>query len=328
MIVKRETYWLSVFFVLIFANLLEAQPTTKIYRLGVLAPPGKVEERAHIKGLRAGLKEAGYLEGKNLLLDLPNVTTYDELRPIARDYAEKKINIIVTQGGTSTVIAQKLAANIPIVFVWGITDPKEVGLVDSLARPGTNITGITSFTGADIHGKRLELFKDAVPKLRRITVLYNDRGESLGHRKSLTVIRNIAPKLGLKPTERGIKSASEAIESIASVNKENTDAIFIISSGLFYEPCGTIIAMAVEKRLALYGCGAEQGSLLSYEPDGYRTGQRGAWYVDNILKGTKPADLPVEQPTKFELVINLKTAKQIGLTIPPNVLARADRVIR
>ena len=150
--------------ILVFVSLTQAQQS-KIDRVGVLAPPGKVEERAHIKGLRDGLKEAGYLEGKNLLLDMPNVKTYDELRPIARGYAEKKVNIIVTQGGTATGIAKEATKAIPIVFIWGVPDPVQAGLVKSWARPETNITGLTSFTGPEISGKRLELFKEAVPRL-------------------------------------------------------------------------------------------------------------------------------------------------------------------
>ena len=143
-------------------------------------------------------------------------------------------------------------------------------------------------------------------------------------------MRNTAPKLGLKLAEKPIKSADQAVESLLAISKQTTDGIFIIGSGLFAEPCKRITSIAMQNRLPLTGCGAgaEEGPLLSYEPDGYRIGHRGVSYVDRILKGTKPQDLPVEAPTKFELVVNLKTAKQIGLTIPPNVLARADRVIR
>ena len=141
--------------------------------MGLLASPGKVEKRVQIKGLRGGLKEAGYLEGKNLLLETPNVETYDELRPIARGYAEKKVNIIVTLGATATVIAKEATKQIPIVFIWGVADPVQAGFTKSVARPETNITGVTSFVGPEISGKRLELFREAVPSLRRVPVLYN-----------------------------------------------------------------------------------------------------------------------------------------------------------
>jgi len=309
-------------------HLAEAQQG-KIYRVGVLAPPGQVEERPFFKGLRDGLNEAGYVEGKNLQLNIPNVKTYDELRPIAKGYVEKKTEVIVTQGGTATGIAKEATTEIPIVFIWGLPDPVEAGFVKSLARPETNITGLSSFTGREIVGKRLELFKEAVPSLRRVVLLYNARGENPGHAKNLAVVREVAPNLGLKPIEKPAKSVSDVDEVLRTLSKQTADGIFIIFSGLFTESCKRIGAIAMQKRLPLSGCEVvEQGVLLSYVPDGYRTGYRGAWYVDRILKGTKPEDLPVEAPTKFELIINLKAAKQIGLTIPPNVLARADRVIR
>ena len=307
----------------------QAEPQQgKINRVGLLAPPGKVEERVQIKGLRDGLREAGYIEGKNLQLNIPNVKTYDELRPIAKGYAGKKADIIIAYGGTATAIAKEATQEIPIVFIWGVSDPVQSGFVKSLARPQTNITGLSSWTSPENSGKRLEHLKEVVPNLRLVALLYNARGENPSQKLILEVIRNTGPKLGLKLTEKPIRSVDEVSEALLSISRENTDGIFIIGSGLFTEPCRKITTFAIQKGLPLSGCEAEQGALLSYEADGYRIGRRGAWYVDKILKGRKPADLPVEQPTKFEFVINLKTAKQIGLTIPPNVLARADRVIR
>jgi putative ABC transport system substrate-binding protein len=313
--------------VLAFANLAHAQQG-KIYRVGILAPPRQATERIHIRGLRDGLKEAGYIEDKNLQLNIPNVKTYDELRPIANGYVEKRMEVIVTDGGTATGIAKDATNEIPIVFIWGLVDPVGAGVVKSLARPETNVTGLTSSPGPEIQGKRLELFKEAVPTLRRVILLYNARGENPGQARSLAVVREVAPKLGLRLAEKPIRSAGEANEAVLSVSKETTDGIFIIGSGLFDEPCKKIIAIAMQKRVPLTGCALEPESLLSYEPDRYRNGHRGAWYVDRILKGARPQDLPVEAPTKFEFIINLKAAKQIGLTIPPNVLARADRVIK
>jgi putative tryptophan/tyrosine transport system substrate-binding protein len=188
---------------------------------------------------------------------------------------------------------------------------------------------LSSYADPELSGKRLELFKEAVPRLRRTTLLYNARGENPGHAMSLAVVRETAPKLGLTLSEKPAKSVDDVDEMLSTVSKENTDGIFIIGGGLFAEPCKKIITIATQKGLPVCGCGGdEQGSLLSYSPDAYRIGQRGAWYVDKILKGAKPTDLPVEQPMKFELVINLKAAKQIGVTIPPNVLARADRVVK
>ena len=309
--------------------LVEAQQQ-KVYRAGVLMLGSP--DIAAMKGLRDGLKEAGYVEGKNLILDAPAIETIDELRPIAKAFIEKKFDVIVASGATAPLIARELTREIPIVFV-GASDPVGSGLVKSAARPETNITGVASATDVEVQGKRLEAFKEAVPTLRRVAVLYNARGENPGHAKSLALVQKVAPALGLKLIEKPVKSTADIERALASVSKDTTDGLFVICSSLFRDSIKKMAAVAMQKRLALItGCqgqaATEQGFLLSYGPDRYRIGHRGAWYVDRILKGTKPQDLPVEAPTYFELVINLKTAKQIGLTIPPNVLARADKVIR
>ena len=318
------------------ANLILAPPLLaeaqqqKVYRAGVLTIGSP--DIASMKGLRDGLKEAGYVEGKNLILDAPATETIDELRPIAKAYIEKKFDVIVATGSTAPLIARELTREIPIVFVGG-SDPVGSGLVKSAARPETNITGVASATDVEVQGKRLEVFKEAVPTLRRVAVLYNARGENPGHAKSLALVQKVAPPLGLKLIEKPVKSTADIERALASVSKDTTDGLFVICSSLFRDSIKKMAAVAMQKRLALIaGCqgsdATEQGFLLSYGADGYRIGHRGAWYVDRILKGAKPQDLPVEAPTYFELVINLKTAKQIGLTIPPNVLARADKVIK
>ena len=309
--------------------LAEAQQQ-KVYRAGVLMLGSP--DIPTMKGLRNGLKEAGYVEGKNLILDAPAIETIDELRSIAKAYIEKKFDVIVSSGATAPLIARELTREIPIVFV-GASDPVGSGLVKSAARPETNITGVASATDVEIQGKRLEVFKEAVPTLRRVAVLYNARGENPGHAKSLALVQKVAPALGLKLIEKPVKSTADIERALASVSRDTTDGLFVICSSLFRDSIKKMAAVATQKRLALIaGCQGsdvtEQGFLLSYGADRYRIGHRGAWYVDRILKGTKPQDLPVEAPTYFELVINLKTAKQIGLTIPPNVLARADKVIK
>ena len=257
--------------------------------------------------------------------------TIDEFRPIAKPYIEKKFDVIVAMGATAPLIAKELTREIPIVFV-GASDPIASGLVKSVARPEANVTGIARATDVEMQGKRLEVFKEAVPTLQRVAVLYNARGENPGHAKSFALVQKVAPTLGLKLIEKPVKSAADIERVLASVSKDTTDGIFVICSSLFRDPIKKMAAVAMQKRLALAGCRlpdvTEQGILLSYGADSYRIGHRGAWYVDRILKGTKPQDLPVEAPTYFELVINLKTAKQIGVTIPPNVLARADKVIK
>ena len=301
----------------------------KVYRAGVLMIGSP--ETPSMKGLRDGLKELGYVEGKNFLLDIPTKETIDELRPIAKAYIENKLDVIVALGATAPLIARELTREIPIVFV-GSSDPIGSGLVKTLARPEANVTGVASATDVELQGKRLELFKEAVPTLRRVAVLYNARGENPGHAKSLALLQKVAPALGLKLIEKPIKSTADIEQALAWVSKNNTDGLYFICSSLFRDSIKKVAAVAMQKRLAWTGCRApdvtEQGALFTYGPDPYRTGHRRAWYVDRIFKGTKPQDLPVEAPIYFEFVINLKTAKQIGLTIPPNVLVRADKVIR
>ena len=308
-------------------HLAKAEQSGKVSQVGVLTVGTPV---LLVKGLRDGLKEAGYIEGKNLVLDMPVKETYDELRPIAKVYIEKKVDVIVSLGGTSTLIAKELTREIPIVFV-GAADPIAIGLVKSFSRPEANVTGVVGRAELEVHGKRLQTFKEVVPTLRRVAVLYNARGENPVHAKSLALIQKVAPNLGLKLTEKPVKSPADVEEALSSVSKGSVDGLFLICATLFRDSNKRIITVAIEKRLALMGCGTdatEKGALLSYEADSYRIGRRGAWYIDRILKGTKPQDLPVETPTYFELVINLKTAKQIGLTIPQSVLYQADKVIR
>jgi putative tryptophan/tyrosine transport system substrate-binding protein len=301
----------------------------KIYRVGVLMLGSP--DIPEMKGLRDGLKEFGYVEGNNLILDFPAKETHDELLPIAKAYIQNKFDVILAMGATAPLIASGLTREIPIVFV-GSSDPLGSGLVKSVARPETNVTGIARGTDVEMQGKRLEIFKEAVPSLRRVAVLYNARGENPGHAKSLALLQKVAPSLGLRIIEQPIKSTADVDRALSLVSRHNTDGVFVICSSIFRASYKKIGAVVIQNKLASTGCGPEQvtelGFLRSYSTDSYRIGHRGAWYVDRILKGTKPKDLPVEAPTYFELVINLKTAKQIGLTIPPNVLARADRVIR
>ena len=302
---------------------------TKVYRVGVLmiGPP----DIPDVNGLRDGLKGAGYIEGINLVLDIAAKETYDELRTAAKAYVENKFDVIVAIGGTAPLIAKESTKEIPVVFL-GFTDPIAVGIVKSMARPEANVTGIARGPDVEIHGKRLQVFKEMVPTLRRVSVLYNARGENPQHAKSLEVAEKVAPGLRLKLAEKPIKSAADIERVLFSVSKDTTDGLFVICSSMFREPFKKIAAVAIQRRLPLVGCRDQeviaQGALMSYGSDTYRLGLRAALYVQRIFNGAKPRDLPVETPTYFELLINLKTAKQIGLTIPPNVLARADKVIR
>src|SRR5262249_765993 len=297
------------------ASFAEAQQG-KVYHVGVL---GVGDNTPQTKGLRDGLKEAGYVEGKNLVLDISVKENYDELRSIAKVYVEKKLDVIVASGATAPLLAKELTQDIPIIFV-GTSDPIASGLVKSFSHPEANITGVTGRTEFDVHGKRLEIFKEAVPSLRRVAVLYNARGENPVHAKSLALVQKVAPDIGVKLVEKPIKSTSYLNRVLASPSKGDPVGLFLICATLFRDPFKEISAVAIQKKLALMGCytdETEKGGLVSYDADRYRIGHRSASYVDRILKGTKPRDLPVEAPIYFELVINLKTAKQIGLTIPP-----------
>jgi putative tryptophan/tyrosine transport system substrate-binding protein len=325
---RQILVWLLAIFLLPIISDSQAQPA-RFYRVGVMVVGSA--EIPQIKGLRDGLNELGYIPGKNLALDISAKETYEEYRPLVKSYKEKKPDVIVTIGGTATGVVKEIAPEIPTVFYFG-SDPVQAGFVKSIAHPETNLTGVTLHTGAEFEGKRLEIFHETMPALRRVTVLYNARGENPAHEMNLDVLRKIGPKLGLKLVEKPIKVAADIDESLRSLSKENTDGIFVVAASIFRTRFNRIAPVAIQKKLALMGTEAfhvtEDGALLFYDSDRYRIGHRLAWYVDRILKGTKPQDLPVEAPTYFQMIINLKTAKQIGLTIPPNVLARADKVIK
>lgn len=188
-----------------------------------------------MKGLRDGLREAGYAEGKNLTLDISAMETHDELRPIAKAYVEKNFDVIVAMGATAPLIVKELTREIPIVFV-GASNPTGSGLVKSLARPETNVTGVARATDVELQGKRLEVFNEAVPTLRRVAVLYNARGENPGHAQSLALVHKVAPALGLKLIEKPVKSTADIKKALGSVSKDTTDGLFVICSSLFRVP--------------------------------------------------------------------------------------------
>ena len=241
-----------------------------------------------------------------------------------------KVDIIVVAGGSRVIPAVTNATKtIPIVMIGAGTDPVEAGIVESLARPGGNVTGITNL-GAELGGKRLELLKEAVPKLARVAVLYDPANPS-----SVLSVKELLPvaarelRLTIQPSE--IRAADDFDRVFAALNKQRPDGLYVTGGSLILANGKRIAGLALKSRLpSMFSRweAVDAGGLMSYGADLADSYRRVAYYVDRILKGAKPADLPVEQPTKFEFVINLKTAKQIGLTIPPNVLARADKVIK
>lgn len=276
------------------------------------------------QGLSDGLAELGYVNAKHIVFERLQGEGYKQIHSMLVSYVPRqKPDLIVTLGTTETSAAKEVTHTIPIVFLPA-SDPVNSGFVQSLAKPATNLTGLTFYTSFENVGKQLEVFKDVVMPLRRVMALLDGSDPTSGER--LKKIKAIAPRLGIELTERFVRSFAE----LASLRKGTTTVgLFSVCSGLFKD-LEALASVARKHRLPLFGCNAfqvaEQRVLLSYAPDLYSLGYRGAWFVDQILRGAKPQTLPVETPAKFDLVINLRTAAAIGLTIAPQVLMLADRV--
>jgi len=310
----------------------QAQQPKKVFRIGYLSSGNPTSESARAEGIRLALSELGYIEGQNIAIEY----RYAEGRPdresgLAAELVRLKVDIIVVASGDQWIRAAKNATKtIPIVMMGQGSDPVRAGHVESLARPGGNVTGLTALN-RELGGKRLELLKEAVPKLSRVAVLYDPANQpSLHEVKELLPADARALKLTIQPWE--IRAVDDFEKVFAALNKQRPDGLYALTAGGVMRPNGKRIAgFALKSRLpSVYSNreAVEAGGLMFYGADFADSYRRGAYFVDKILKGAKPADLPVEQPTKFEVVINLKTAKQIGVTIPPNILARADKIIR
>jgi ABC-type uncharacterized transport system substrate-binding protein len=308
----------------------EAQQPKKVPRIGYLAAQEPTGESARFEAIRLVLRKLGYIEGQNIAMEYRYPGgNLDRIPEVAAELVRLNVDVIVAAGGTTRVRAVKNATKtIPIVMVGAGRDPVEAGIVESLARPGGNVTGVTNLT-SELGGKRLELFKEAVPKLSRVAVLYNPVTPRIA--VELKEVQTAARELGVNIQPWEVRPADGFEKVFAALNKERPDGLLVLSGPLMGTSGKRIAGFALKSRLpSVYGDSApvEAGGLMYYGADLAESYERVAYFVDKILKGAKPADLPVEQPTKFELVINLKTAKQIGLTIPPNMLARADKVIR
>jgi putative ABC transport system substrate-binding protein len=305
-----------------------AQQPTKLARIGYLVGPSSASS-ARYDAFRQGLRELGYVEGKNIVVEWRSSEgNRDRQRALVAELMRLKVDVIVAVGGGDVRIAKEATATIPIVMVQG-GDPVGSGFVASLARPGGNITGL-AILRPELSGKRLELLKEVVPRLSRVALFASSASPE--HAQVLKEAELAAGALGVKLQSLDIRSPKDFETSFQAALKGRAEAILVRVRGPILSPHRKEFAeLAVKNRLPVIYEGAEEveaGGLMSYGvnfPDLYR---RAAVYVDKILKGAKPADLPVEQPMKFEFIINLKAAKQIGLTIPPNVLVRADKVIR
>ena len=309
----------------------EAQQPKKIPLIGYLSGFDPAFESARSEAIRLALRELGYIEGQNIAFEYRYAENNRERQPeLAAELVRLKVDIIVVAGGVAPIQAAKNATKtIPIVMVGPGIDPVKAGLVEGLAHPGGNVTGLTILS-RELAGKRLELLKEAVPKLARVAVLYDPANPgSVLEVKELLPIAARALGLTIQPWE--VRDGDGFEKVFAALNKQRPDGLQVLGSPLMNNNQKRTIGFALKSRLpSMYGDrdAVDAGGLMYYGADLADSYRRVAYYVDRILKGAKPADLPVEQPTKFELVINLKTAKQIGLTIPPNVLARADKVIK
>jgi putative ABC transport system substrate-binding protein len=309
-----------------------AQQPKKLHRIGYLSPLDPARESHRAEVIRLALRDFGYIEGQNIAIEYRYAEGKRDRQPeLAAELVRLKVDVIVAAGGEPLIrAAMKATKSIPIVMTGSGPDPVEANLIESLARPGGNVTGLT-YLSTELGGKRLELLKDAVPKVKHVAVLYDPATPGTAHevKEDLPVA---ASALGLIVRSWEVRDAVGLERLFTTLNKERPDGLYVPLTGALMRASGNRIAgFALKTRLpSLYGDrdGIDAGGLMSYNADLADSYGRVAIYVDKILKGAKPADLPVEQPTKFELVINLKTAKQIGLTIPPNVLARADKVIR
>ena len=306
----------------------EAQQATKIPKIGYLTGATPDGQSARIEAFQQGLIELGYVEGKNIVIERRSAEgKLDRLPALAAELVRLKVNIIVTGGATATRPAKEATVAIPIVMTSD-PDPVGNGFVASLARPGGNITGLSSL-GADLPGKRLELLKEILPKLSRAAVLGTSTNP--GNVPALKATKLAAGPLRVQLQFLDVLSPKDIETAFRAATKARVDAVIVLNSPINSSRRREIAGLAVKNQLpAFYDRSdyIEDGGLMSYGVNFTDLAHRAATYVDKILKGAKPAELPVEQLTKFEFIISLKAAKQIGLTIPPNVLARADKVIR
>jgi putative ABC transport system substrate-binding protein len=304
------------------------QQPKKVPRIGYLNTASLSVLAERIEAFRQGLRELGYVEGKNIFIEWRHAEgNLDRLPALAAELVRLKVDVIVTTGPTTTRPAKEATSTIPIVMAQD-TDPVGNGFIASLARPGGNITGLSSLA-PELSGKRLELLKEIVSGLSRVAILW--ASTTPGSAQALREMERAAGGLGVKLQSLDIVGPKDIETAFRAASKGRADAVLVMSSGVLNAHRKQLAELAVKSRLpAIYFRSefVENGGLMSYGASFTDMDRRAATYVDKILKGRKPADLPVEQPIKFEFIINLKAAKQIGLTIPPNVLARADKVIK
>jgi putative ABC transport system substrate-binding protein len=307
----------------------DAQQAGKVPRIGFLGVTSPSDRPSHLDAFRQRLRELGWVEGQNIVIDYRYAEgRVDRLPDLAAELVRLKVDLIVASAGTQAATAAKNATEtIPIVMIY-VRDPVGTGLIASLARPGGNVTGVSGSAGLELFAKQLELLKETVPKIRRVAILSNP--DNAYHQLAIREVNVAARSLGVQLQLLEARGPNEFDGAFAAMAKERVGALLVLSDAIFGSHRTRLADLAARSRLpAAFGVrdDVEAGGLMSYGPSILDSYRQAATYVDKILKGAKPADLPVEQPTKFELVINLKTAKALGLTVPPSLLQRADQVI-
>jgi putative ABC transport system substrate-binding protein len=320
--------WLASFSLMIMiVHVNAAEQKRDFPKIGILRPTASSD--LFTEAFKHALRQLGYIEGQNIAIEQRFADGFgDRLRDLAAELVRLKVDVIVVSSTPATKAVRAVTKTVPIIFV-AVSDPVASGIVPSLARPGGNVTGLTTEPTPELSGKRIELLKQVAPRASAVAVLRNPT--NAGTAMVAKETQQAAEKLGLQVHFLDVRNQKDIENAFDTVPGTGAKALSVLVEPLFIIHKQRIVGLAAKSRLpAIYPWKefVEAGGLMSYGVNLDDLARRAATYVDKILKGTKPADLPVEQPTKFELVINLKTAKQIGLTIPPNLLARADRVIR
>ena len=325
---SKIVIWLLATVFLATIPLAEAQQPGKVARVGYVSSSGTATSDLSFAALRQGLRDLGHIEGKDILFEYRSAEGKpDRIPGLVAELVHLRVDVLFCPNLPAIDAAKQATKTIPIVMVSNV-DPVELGIVDSFARPGGNITGLT-LQSLELSGKRLELLKEIFPKLKRVALVWNLGDQSMN--LITKQIQAVAPPLGVTLQLFGVRDPNDFGGIFEKISQHPPDALFSIADRLISSQRKQILEFGVKSKIPTMFDSApavEAGALVSYGPARAEVSRRAAIYVDKILKGAKPADLPVEQPTKFEFVINLKTAKQIGLTIPPNVLVRADRVIK
>ena len=308
------------------SSVADAQQPASPRRIGVLLV-GFSPESKEVRELGRGLRDAGYVEGRDVMIEWQYADgDYNKVPGLVANLIQSKVDVIVVESTVTVRAVMRATSSIPIVMAF-VGDPVGSGLVTNLAHPGGNVTGLSLMT-TDLSAKRLQLFNEAIPQAIRIAVLWDP--DTPWHKKAVDELKTAAPSLSVKLTFVTARQPADLDAAFSATGRGHADALYVMENAFFANHRKRILALAFKSRLPVFGdrTFADDGGLMSYGPDFADFFRRSAGYVDKILKGARPGDLPIEQPTKFELVVNLKTAKALGITIPESILLRADEVIR